>query len=145
MNADKLVIGLTGMPGSGKSLVVEAAKKLGYAVVTMGDVIREETAKRGLELNPANVGKVMLELRAESGDQVIAKKCIPKILQTESPRVMVDGLRSYAEAEVFKAAFAILFWLRLMLLQGAVERLSTRAEATTPSRWMCLWSGTCGS
>jgi dephospho-CoA kinase len=133
MNADKLVIGLTGMPGSGKSLVVEAAKKLGYAVVTMGDVIREETAKRGLELNPANVGKVMLELRAESGDQVIAKKCIPKILQTESPRVMVDGLRSYAEAEVFKAAFAN-FVLVTVDASPKVrfERLSTRGRSDDP-------------
>ena len=63
MNADKLVVGLAGMPGSGKSLVVETAQQEGYAVVVMGDVIREETQKRGLKLNPKNMGKVMLELR----------------------------------------------------------------------------------
>ena len=57
MNADKIVVGLAGMPGSGKSLVVETARELGYAIVVMGDVIREETAKRGLELTPQNVGK----------------------------------------------------------------------------------------
>ena len=43
MNSDKLVVGLAGMPGSGKSLVVETAQQEGYAVVVMGDVIREET------------------------------------------------------------------------------------------------------
>ena len=43
MSADKIVIGLAGMPGSGKSLVVETAHELGYAIVVMGDVIREET------------------------------------------------------------------------------------------------------
>ena len=64
MNADKLVIGLAGMPGSGKSVVVDTARELGYDIVVMGDVIRQETAKRGLELTPQNVGKVMLELRA---------------------------------------------------------------------------------
>jgi dephospho-CoA kinase len=39
MNADKIVVGLAGMPGSGKSLVVKTARKEGYTVVVMGDVI----------------------------------------------------------------------------------------------------------
>ncbi len=79
MYADKIVVGLAGMPGSGKSLVVDTARELGYAIVVMGDVIREETAKRGLELTPQNVGKVMLQLRADGGNTVVAQKCIPKI------------------------------------------------------------------
>ena len=54
MTAEKIVVGLTGMPGSGKSLVVAAARLEGYDVVVMGDVVREETKKRGLELNPKN-------------------------------------------------------------------------------------------
>src|ERR1700690_7376 len=106
MNADKLVIGLAGMPGSGKSLVVDTARELGYDVVVMGDVVRQETTKRGLELTPQNVGKVMLELRAEGGNYVIAQKCIPKIAEQKSPKVLVDGLRSLYEADIFKENFA---------------------------------------
>ncbi len=49
MSAKKLVVCLGGMPGAGKSLVVEIAQELGYSIITMGDVIREETKKRGLE------------------------------------------------------------------------------------------------
>jgi len=52
--------------------VVETARELGYAVVAMGDVVRQETLKCGLELTPQNVGKVMLQLRAEGGNYVIA-------------------------------------------------------------------------
>ena len=74
------------MPGSGKSLVVDTARELGYAIVVMGDVVRQETNKRGLELTPQNVGKVMLELRAEEGNYVIAQKCIPKIEEQTSNR-----------------------------------------------------------
>jgi dephospho-CoA kinase len=91
MNTDKLVIGLAGMPGAGKSLFVEAANELGYAMVAMGDVIRQETLKRGLELNPQNVGKVMLQLREEGGNCVIAEKCVPKIVE---------------QADTFKAHFS---------------------------------------
>jgi dephospho-CoA kinase len=93
------------MPGAGKSIVVETAKELGYDIVAMGDVVREQTRLRGLEPTPQNVGKVMLELRAQEGNYVIAKKCIPKIEQQPSNRVLIDGLRSMFEADIFKEHF----------------------------------------
>src|SRR4030065_1738393 len=105
MKTDKIVVGLVGMPGSGKSLVVQAAQRKGYAVVIMGDVVREETRKLGLELNPKNMGKVMLNLRKTNEQSVIAEKSIPKIRQAQSPKVIVDGLRSLNEADVFKRNF----------------------------------------
>ena len=133
MNADKRVIGLTGMPGSGKSLVVKAAQELSYDVVTMGDVIREETAKKGLELNPANVGKVMLELRATNGHNVIADKCIPKIERKQNTKVMVDGIRSLVEADAFKNHFSKFV---LIAVHASPEqrftRLSTRSRSDDP-------------
>ncbi len=105
VNANKLVIGLAGMPGSGKSIVVDTAHEMGYDIVVMGNVIREETQKRGLELTPQNVGKVMLDLRAEDGNYVVAKKCIPKIEAQTSNKILVDGLRSLYEADIFKEHF----------------------------------------
>ena len=52
------VLVLTGLPGSGKSVASEIAEKMGIPVFTMGDVIRTETAKRGLEPNGDNIGAV---------------------------------------------------------------------------------------
>ena len=72
--------------------------------MVMGDVIREETTKRGLDLTPQNVGKVMLELRAEGGNTVVASKCIPKIEEQTGDKVLVDGLRSLYEVDAFKGA-----------------------------------------
>ncbi len=86
MSADKIVVGLAGMPGSGKSLVVETARELGYAIVVMGDVIREETMKQGLELTPQNVGKVMLQLRADGGVTVVATEMHSKNRITKKPQ-----------------------------------------------------------
>jgi dephospho-CoA kinase len=136
MNAEKLVVGLAGMPGSGKSIAVKTAQEEGYAVVTMGDVVREETAKRGLELTPENVGKVMLELRATGGESAIAEKCIPRIERQGSPKVMVDGLRSYAEAETFKGHFANFV---LVAVHASPEtrfsRLCSRGRSDDPKTW----------
>jgi dephospho-CoA kinase len=136
MNADKIVVGLAGMPGSGKSLVVETAQELGYAIVGMGDVIREETAKRGLELTPQNVGKVMLQLREEGGNSIIAQKCIPKIEEQNSTKVLVDGLRSMYEADAFKAHFAK---FTLVAVHASPEtrfkRLFNRRRSDDPDVW----------
>lgn len=105
MTSNQLVVGLAGMPGSGKSLILNAASENGYAIVIMGDVIREETRKRGLEPTPANTGQTMLKLREEEGKGIVAKRCIPKIEAANSQKVFVDGLRSLDEAEEFKKHF----------------------------------------
>lgn len=136
MNADKLVIGLTGMPGSGKSLFVAAAQGLGYEVVTMGDVIREETAKRGLDLSPQNVGKVMLQLRTEGGDKIIAEKCIPKIENSKAKKIIVDGLRSYVEADTFKRRLANFVLVTVHASPHTrFQRLRTRDRSDDPKNW----------
>ena len=136
MSADKLVVGLAGMPGSGKSLVVETARELGYAIVVMGDVIREETVKLGLDLTPYNVGKVMLQLRADGGVTVVAQKCIPKIEAQAGSKVLVDGLRSLFEVDVFKAHFAK---FSLVAVYASPEtrfnRLFNRRRSDDPSGW----------
>ena len=136
LNADKLVVGLTGMPGSGKSLVVKAAQQAGYEVVTMGDVIREETAIRGLEPTPANVGKIMLELRKTNGDGVVAEKCIPKIQQKKTAKVVVDGLRSYLEADIFQKQLTSFVLITVHSPpQTRFERLSARGRSDDPKNW----------
>ncbi len=136
MNANKIVVGLAGMPGSGKSLVVKTAQQEGYAVVVMGDVIREETQKRGLKPTPKNIGKVMLELRKKGGASVIADKCIPKIEQQKSGKVIVDGLRSPSEVNAFKAHFSK---FSLIAVHASPEtrfkRLYSRRRSDDPDGW----------
>ncbi|MCW4047510.1 MAG: AAA family ATPase [Candidatus Bathyarchaeota archaeon] len=136
MSADKLVVGLAGMPGSGKSVVVETAVEAGYAVVVMGDVVRNETRNRGLELNPENIGRVMLELREEGGAGVIAEKCILEIEQAPSGKVIVDGLRSLNEADVFRARFPRFALIAVHASPEArFSRLYRRRRSDDPDGW----------
>ena len=41
------IIGVSGLAGSGKSLVTEVATERGSMIVSMGDIIRREAKKRG--------------------------------------------------------------------------------------------------
>jgi dephospho-CoA kinase len=105
MADEKLVLGVAGMPGSGKSLVVKVARENGYDAVVMGDVVRQEAERKNLQPNPENIGKIMLELREKEGSNVVAKRCIPKIEGAKKQRVVVDGIRSLEEVEEFKKRF----------------------------------------
>ena len=61
------IICLTGMPGSGKSVVANVARSMGIPVLVMGDVVRDEAKKRGIELTPDNLTRLALQLRKEHG------------------------------------------------------------------------------
>jgi dephospho-CoA kinase len=105
MNANKLVIGVTGMAGSGKSLVINVAQKIGYDVVTMGDEVREEARKRTLPPTPENLGKIMLELRQTEGETAIAKRSTLRIESATNSKIIVDGIRSLFEVEEFRKSY----------------------------------------
>lgn len=90
------------MPGSGKGVVDEIARDLGFHIIVMGDIVREETAQRGLELTPENVGKVMLQIRKEEGASVVAKRCIAKFGDTDAHHILIEGIRSLDEVQEFR-------------------------------------------
>ena len=106
MDVKKLIVGVTGMAGSGKSLVINVAKKRGYDVVAMGDEVRQEARKRALPPTPENLGKIMLELRQAEGESAIAKRCAQRIESLTSSKIIIDGIRSLFEVEEFKKKYA---------------------------------------
>lgn len=101
----KRVVGIVGMPGSGKSVVDEVAKTMGFSVIIMGDIIREAVAKRGLQPTPENVGTVMVRIRRKKGPAVVANKCIAKIQGTQNSDVFVEGIRNLEEVNEFRKHF----------------------------------------
>lgn len=130
------MVGVAGMPGAGKSVVVDVAKGMGYDVVVMGDIVREEAQNRGLECTPENLGKIMVELRLQEGNSVIAKRCVPKILEAKGEKVIVDGVRSLAEVEEFKRNFQK---FTLVAIKASPEirfkRLYHRKRSDDPKDW----------
>ena len=107
-----MLIGITGMPLAGKTLVAGVARRLGMPVVNMGDALREEAARRGIEATPESFRRLMVELRRELGEAAIAKLSASKLhnaLRSGHRVVVVEGLRSMAEWEFFKKSFKYAF------------------------------------
>ncbi|MEC7142380.1 MAG: AAA family ATPase [Candidatus Thermoplasmatota archaeon] len=95
------VLVLAGLPGSGKSVASDIAKSMNIPVIIMGNVIRRETAERGLEPNSRNIGMVASDLREKFGDDVVLQRIWPIISQElkNNNLVLIDGMRSIAERD----------------------------------------------
>jgi dephospho-CoA kinase len=96
------------MPGAGKSTVAFFLKEKGFEVVTMGDAVREEAKRLGLEPTDINLGKLMLKLRQDHGPGAVGHVVMQKLARgsdgggTNSSNVVVDGIRSISELEILK-------------------------------------------
>ncbi len=99
------IIAFVGMPASGKSEAARIAAEMGIPVINMGDVIRREVLRRGLEPNDSNTGMVATELRKCEGMDAVAIRCVSQIRETGSELVVVDGVRGIAEVECFRREF----------------------------------------
>jgi dephospho-CoA kinase len=122
------IIGIVGLPGSGKSETAAVAHELGIPVVTMGDVIRQACRDRGLD--PAeHHGRVASALREEGGPAAIAERSLPFIesAREDADTVLVEGIRSGVEVERFEAAFGDSF--TLVAIEAPFEMRAERVDA----------------
>ena len=72
------VMGISGLPGSGKALVSEMATERGAIIVSMGDIIREEAKKRR-----ESTKETAVNLRKEFGNDIVSELTIKKIKKLE--------------------------------------------------------------
>lgn len=131
----KLVIGFVGYPACGKTVAAEVARELGIPVVVMGDVVREETRRRGFPEEDRYVGEVATSLRMEEGMDAIARRCIPKIEQYEI--AAVDGIRGDYEVHAFKHRFGDSFVLVAIDSPAEIrfERVVRRGRKDATMSW----------
>lgn len=98
------VMGISGLPGSGKGIVSDIATEKGAIIVSMGDIVREEAKKRG-----EGSKETAKNLRKEFGEYIISELTIEKIkkLQDEGieKTIIVEGIRSLHEVDMFKENF----------------------------------------
>jgi dephospho-CoA kinase len=104
------IIGLVGLPGSGKGEASSIARQQGLEVLVMGDVIRQEAARQGLEATDRNLGGIGSALREAEGPDAVAQRVLERARASGEETVVVDGLRSREEADYF-ASHADQFYL----------------------------------
>jgi dephospho-CoA kinase len=138
MLKDTLIIGLTGMPGAGKTTVANYLSQKGIPLLIMGDVVREVAENDGLEPTSDNLAKLMLRLRKRNGPEAVAHLIINKIklMKKEDKQlrvVIVDGIRSMAEVRVLRRIGSV----KLLAIHGSTltryTHVRERGRSDVPS------------
>ena len=134
-----VMILVTGLPGSGKSVFSDVARSLCIPVVTLGDVVREEVSRRGLEPTLENIMSIAQELRNSHGLAAIAMMALGRIRESlrYSCVVVVDGVRSLEEVNYLKSeveATTILVAIHASPLTR-FRRLISRGRSGDPKNW----------
>ena len=98
----KIIVCITGMPGAGKSTIVNKLQEIGFTKFTLGDGIRAEAKRRNVDPSGENLGKIMLEVREKNGPGAVAELIKDSIQNSTQDVVIIDGVRSIAEIDVLK-------------------------------------------
>jgi dephospho-CoA kinase len=130
------VLGIVGLPGSGKTEAAKALSELDVAYVRMGDVVWQEVERRGLRLTDDNIAKISEEFREKEGMGAIAKRCVPLIKAAGKGKkaVVVDGIRGISEVNEFRKAFGKGFHLIAVIADEKIRyrRVASRRREGDP-------------
>jgi len=78
-----LVLGLVGLPGSGKGECAKIATETKFRVVNIGDLVREYTKKSGLEMTDENIGGTGHSERERFGYDIWALRTVGRIKELD--------------------------------------------------------------
>lgn len=123
------IMGISGLPGSGKSMVSEIATQKGAIIVSMGNIIRDEASKRG-----ESSKETAQKLREENGPLIVAELTIEKIKEILKEdlthTIIVEGIRSPHEVNLFRKHFDNFMVLSIFANPTIrYERLKNRGRA----------------
>ena len=127
------IIAFVGMPASGKSEASRVAQRRGIPVIVMGDAVRKEAERCGLDPSDVNIGGLADQLRAAEGMDAIAKRCVPAIrkLYGTADTVVIDGIRGLIEVDRFRHEFGDDFMLIAVIapIDIRLKRISGRRRS----------------
>lgn len=134
----KIIIGFTGLMGSGKGVSVDyLVKKHGFVADALSNRITEEIIKKGEEVNRITLPQTAGELRQKFGPEVLAERTWGKIMAENPNRVALDGIRSIEETNFLKKLPN--FYLIAIVVDQKLrfERLTKRIVPgrTEPQTW----------
>ncbi len=101
------IIGITGLPGSGKTEALEIFRSEGIPVFNMGDVITKTEAKnRGIKkLNESAEQEIRTGLRKKHGSDAVAMLTAKEVEKVKQGTVAIAGIHSFDEISYFRKMF----------------------------------------
>ncbi|MFP3215024.1 MAG: AAA family ATPase [Candidatus Micrarchaeota archaeon] len=127
-----IVVGITGMPGSGKSLAAQYLIRKGFEKVEMGDIIREEMKKKKMRITNKSIREFSLLLRKKFGNDVVARLTLRE-LRKKKGNIVIVGLRGVGEIRYFRKRMKQFYVIALVAPKSLrYKRLRARGRDDDP-------------
>jgi dephospho-CoA kinase len=112
LGAQGQLLAIVGMPGAGKSVVVDHLRSKGWTVVHFGAVTMRELERRSLVVNESNERVVREGLRRKHGMAAFAKLSMDEVQSglSKGPTV-IDGLYSWSEYKFLRSQLSERFYV----------------------------------
>lgn len=123
-----IVIGVTGLIGSGKDTVARyIAKKYGFSVISMGDIVRKIVRELGLPMNRENQQHVGYKYKERITEEMLKEV-------RKHGKVIMVGIRKWADYNEPKKEFGKNFYLIVVRAdkEKRFERLKKRGRDGDP-------------
>ena len=106
------LLAIVGMPGAGKSVVVDYLRGKEWTLVHFGGATMRELERRGLAVNETNERAVREDLRKRHGMEAFAKLSMEEVLNglSKGPTV-IDGLYSWSEYKFLRNQLSRRFYV----------------------------------
>ncbi len=109
---DRTIICIAGLPGSGKTMAAKILSRKGLKVVEMGDVIRQRMNKE--HVNPNEIRSYVINMRRRYGKTIFARNTISAVRRSGKDNVIIAGLRSKQELDLFRNKLKGVYLLALV-------------------------------
>jgi dephospho-CoA kinase len=130
----KALLIVTGLPGAGKSTVSNFLKEeYNLPVISMGDQVREEAKRERIKENVRSMQEFIVKLRKKYGPGIVAELTIKKIEELDEKVIVIDGLRSKDELEIFRRNYEEIVLLVISAcIETRLKRLLRRHRPDDP-------------
>lgn len=128
-----MIIGLTGRIAAGKGFIKDFLEKIGFEYHTISDVVREEAAKREIEITRKNLQDLGNEVRNKEGPGAWARRIIEKF--ESGKNYIIDGIRNPGEVEELRKIKDFFLIAVDAPQEKRYERLRLRAKPSDPKTW----------
>jgi len=127
-----VLIGVAGLNGAGKGVVVDYLVERSFYALSLSDVIRDELAQQGFEESRGRMIETGRALREAGGPGVLAEKLVARMLPDRN--YAIDSIRHPAEVEALRASGRPfhLIWIEAGS-QLRFERIQARGRPGDPT------------
>jgi len=118
----------TGYPASGKSTAGEIASDEGYPVIEMGEAVRSRAYDAlGKDATSEEIGEWATQHREVKSNDIFARYTAESVASESSEIVIIDGLRTLNELQVFRNRFetVVLVYVETPF-ETRLQRIQTR-------------------